>query len=40
MPRPMEKKLFSTAAKRGYSRRRTNAYVYGTLAKLKGKRRS
>ncbi len=35
MPKKAERKLLATARKRGYGKRRTGAYVYGTLAKLK-----
>lgn len=40
MPKDVERRLKRTAARRGYGRRRTAAYVYGTLSKLKrrGKR--
>ena len=33
MPYGMEKKLKSTASKRGYGEKRASAYVYGTLRK-------
>lgn len=39
MPKALEQKLMRTAATRGYGKRRRNAYVYGTLAKLKRRRR-
>jgi len=35
MPIEVERKLKATAKARGYSKRRTGAYVYGTLNKLK-----
>jgi len=31
MPKELERKLKRTAAKRGYSKERSNAYTYGTL---------
>jgi hypothetical protein len=34
MPVRLERKLKATARKRGYSKRRTGAYVYGTMRKL------
>lgn len=34
MPKKAERKLKATAHKRGYSKRRTGAYVYGTLRKM------
>jgi hypothetical protein len=34
MPKLLERRLQRTAAKRRYGRRRTAAYVYGTLRKL------
>jgi len=37
MPRNIERKLLATARRRGFSKRRANAYVYGTLAKIKRK---
>jgi hypothetical protein len=39
MPKKIERKLMAAARKRGYGKKRTGAYVYGTLAKLKKKRR-
>jgi hypothetical protein len=33
MPKALERSLKVTARKRGYSKERTNAYVYGTLRK-------
>lgn len=33
MPKELERKLKRTAAARGYSEERTDAYVYGTLRK-------
>jgi hypothetical protein len=40
MPRSVERKLLATARKRGYGKRRTDAYVFGTMNKLKKRRRS
>jgi hypothetical protein len=34
VPKALERELFATARKRHYGRRRTGAYVYGTLRKL------
>ena len=34
MPIKVERKLKATAKKRGYGKKRTGAYVYGTLRKL------
>jgi hypothetical protein len=34
MPKKAERKLKATARRRGYSKKRTNAYVYGTLRKM------
>lgn len=39
MPKAVEEKLKTTAKKRGYGKKRTGAYVYGTLTKLKRKRK-
>lgn len=33
MPKKMERELKATAKKRGYSKQRTGAYVYGTMRK-------
>ena len=33
MPKAMEKKLKSIAKKKGYGKKRTGAFVYGTLKK-------
>ena len=33
MPKKMERTLKATAKKRGYSKKRTGAYVYGTMRK-------
>ncbi len=39
MPKALHRKLKRTAAKRGYGKERTNAYVYGTLYNVEhGKR--
>jgi hypothetical protein len=40
MPKRLEQKLKREAKKRGFTRARTNAYVYGTLKKLGLSRRS
>lgn len=37
MPKIIERKLAKEAAKKGLGKRRTAAYVYGTLRKIKGK---
>lgn len=34
MPKKLERKLRKTARKRRYGRKRTGAYVYGTLRKM------
>lgn len=34
MPKALEQKLKQEAQRRGYSKARTGAYVYGTLRKL------
>lgn len=34
MPRKLERKLKREAKKKGFGRKRTGAYVYGTLRKL------
>lgn len=34
MPVKAERKLKATARKRGYGKKRTGAYVYGTLRKM------
>lgn len=39
LPRKLELKLKREARKKGLSKKRTGAYVYGTLAKLKKSRR-
>lgn len=31
MPKKLERKLFGIARKRGYGKRRTDAFVYGSL---------
>jgi hypothetical protein len=33
MPKKMERALKATARKRGYGKKRTGAYVYGTMRK-------
>ena len=35
MPKALEKKLFAEAKKKHLGKKRTNAYVYGTLSKVK-----
>lgn len=35
MPKRVERKLLAEARKRGYGKKRTGAYVYGTLQKRK-----
>ena len=37
MPLALERKLKSTAHKRGYSKERTGRYVYGTMKKVERK---
>lgn len=37
MPKKLEQKLMKEAKKKGLSKSRTGAYVYGTLNKLKKK---
>jgi hypothetical protein len=39
MPKKLERKLKATARKRGYGRARTGAYVYGTMSRLKRRRK-
>jgi hypothetical protein len=34
MPKRVEKKLKATARRRGYSKKRSASYVYGTLRKM------
>lgn len=34
MPKALERKLKRTAKKRGYGKKRTNAFVYGTLREM------
>lgn len=36
MPKKMEKSLKKTAKKRGYGKKRTGEYVYGTMRKKTG----
>jgi len=38
MPKSVERKLKATAKKRRYGEERTNAYVYGTMRKMKKKK--
>ncbi len=41
MPIELERKLKATAKSRGYGKKRTATYVYGTIAKLEsGKKKS
>lgn len=35
MPKAVERKLYKEAKKKGLGKARTNAYVYGTLSKIK-----
>lgn len=35
MPKALERKLYREAKKKGLGKKRTGAYVYGTLAKIK-----
>lgn len=35
MPKKLERKLFAEARRKGYGRKRTLRYVYGTLSKIK-----
>lgn len=37
MPKKVERKLKAEARKKGLSKKRAAAYVYGTLRKIKGK---
>lgn len=39
MPIKVERKLKAEARRKGFGKKRTNAYVYGTLAKLKARRK-
>lgn len=39
MPKKLETKLKREAKRKGLGKKRTGAYVYGTLAKLKKRRR-
>jgi len=38
MPKALERKLKAEAKKKGLSEKRTGAYIYGTLNKLKKKK--
>ena len=40
MPVKLERSLKRTAKKRGYSKKRTGAYVWGTMAKIKKRRKA
>ena len=40
MPKALHRKLARTAAKKGLSKKRKAAYVYGTMAKIKKKKKS
>ena len=40
MPKALERKLKRTAKKKGYGKKRSAAYVYGTLAKIKKRKKS
>lgn len=37
MPKKLERKLKAEAKKKGFGKKRTGAYVYGTLTKMKKK---
>ena len=39
MPKKLERKLRATARARGFGKERQDRYVYGTLAKIKAKKR-
>ena len=39
MPKKLEQKLKRAAKKKGLSKKRTGAYVYGTLSKIKSKKK-
>lgn len=39
MPKALERKLFAEAKKKHLGKRRTGAYVYGTLNKVKKRRK-
>jgi hypothetical protein len=39
MPKALERKLKAEAKKKGLGKKRTGAYVYGTMAKAKKKRK-
>lgn len=39
MPKELEDRLKRTAEERGYSKERSDKYVYGTLAKLRKRRK-
>ena len=39
MPKKLERKLRAQARSKGFGTERTNRYVYGTLNKIKSKRR-
>jgi hypothetical protein len=34
MPKELERKLAQTASKRGYGKKRRNAYIYGALRRM------
>jgi hypothetical protein len=38
VPKKLEAKLKKRARKKGYGKRRTDAYVYGTLSKIRKRR--
>lgn len=37
MPKALERKLYREAKKKGLGKKRTGAYVHGTMNKIKGK---
>lgn len=37
MPEELERKLKAQAKKKGFGKKRTGKYIYGTLAKIEGK---
>ena len=39
MPKKLEAKLKKEAKKKGLSKKRAGAYIYGTLAKIKSKKK-
>ena len=39
MPKKLERKLKAEAKKKGFGKKRTNAYVFGTLFKIKKRKK-